>query len=141
VTHPLPLGLPSASTTVRLSLHVLAATVFVGGQLTVAGLLPTLRTIGGEAPRRVAVAFSRLAWPAFAVLVLTGIWNVAANHPSTKDSAWKTVLGVKIVVVVLAAAAAGIHSRARSKKAVALSGGLAGLFSLAAVVLGVSLAG
>ena len=35
---------------VRLFLHILAAPVWVGGQLTLAGLLPALRRIGGRAP-------------------------------------------------------------------------------------------
>ena len=37
--------------TVRLFLHVLAATVWVGGQLTLAGLVPGLRAISPDAPR------------------------------------------------------------------------------------------
>jgi uncharacterized membrane protein len=34
--------------TVRLFLHVLAATVWVGGQLTLAALVPALRGLGGN---------------------------------------------------------------------------------------------
>ena len=37
---------------------------------------------GGEAPKMLARAFARLAWPAFVVLVVTGIWNVTAVHYS-----------------------------------------------------------
>ncbi len=37
--------LPLTLDTVRLSLHVLAATVWVGGQLTLVGLLPGLRAL------------------------------------------------------------------------------------------------
>ena len=62
----------------RLILHVLAATVWVGGQFTVAGLLPTIRTLGEDAPKKVARAFGRLLWPAYAVLVVTGFWNISA---------------------------------------------------------------
>ena len=60
----------------RVFLHVLAATVWVGGQLVLAGLVPALRRLGPDAPRVVAGQFNRIAWPAFAVLVATGIWNV-----------------------------------------------------------------
>ena len=62
----------------RLILHVLAATVWVGGQFTVAGLLPTIRTLGEDAPKKVAQAFGRLLWPAYAVLVITGFWNISS---------------------------------------------------------------
>jgi putative copper export protein len=38
----------------RLIIHVLAATIWVGGQITVAGLLPTIRTLGDGATKAVA---------------------------------------------------------------------------------------
>ena len=70
--------LPVTTSTIRLFLHVLAATVWVGGQLTLAGLVPGLRELSPDAPRSVARRFSLIAWPAFAVLVATGIWNIVA---------------------------------------------------------------
>ena len=36
--------------TLRLFLHVLAATIWVGGQLTLAALVPALRAAGAEVP-------------------------------------------------------------------------------------------
>ena len=60
----------------RVFLHVIAATVWVGGQLVLAGLLGTLRGLGDDAPRQAARRFNALAWPAFAILVVTGIWNL-----------------------------------------------------------------
>ncbi|MGD0876035.1 MAG: hypothetical protein ABSA14_13765 [Acidimicrobiales bacterium] len=39
-------ALTSTLAAVRLSLHVLAATVWVGGQIVVAGLPPTVRALG-----------------------------------------------------------------------------------------------
>ena len=53
-------ALTSTLAAVRLSLHVLAATVWVGGQIVVAGLLPTVRALGGDATKRVARAFGRI---------------------------------------------------------------------------------
>lgn len=125
---------------VRLSLHVLAATVWVGGQITVAGLVPTARQLSPDAPRQVARAFSRLSWPAFAVLLATGIWNVVAVHAG-QPSTWKVILAVKIAVVVLAGVGAWLHGRSRSRAGLAAWGALASLSSLSAVVLGVFLAG
>ncbi len=125
---------------VRLSLHVLAATIWVGGQLTVAGLLPTVRGLGGDAPRRIARAFARLSWPAYVVLLGTGIWNVVAVGKG-QPTAWQVVLGVKIAVVVAAGLAAWLHSRAKSRTWLGIWGGVAGLASVAALVMGVLLAG
>lgn len=132
--------LANALEAVRLSLHVLAAAVFVGGQLVVAGLLGTVRRLGTGAPRAIARAFARVSWPAYGVLLATGIWNVAAVHTGS-SSTWNTVLGVKIGVALLAGVAALVHSRARSRALIGAFGGLAFLASLAALVLGVVLAG
>ena len=125
---------------IRLSLHVLAAAVWVGGQLTMAGLLGTVRQLGDDAPRRLAGAFGKLSWPAYAVLIGTGIWNVAAvgHH---QHSAWKAVLSVKIAVALLAGLGALLHSRSTSRAGLAVWGSVAGSASLAALVLGVFLAG
>ena len=126
--------------TVRLFLHVTAAAVWVGGQLTLVGLLPAVRRLGPDAPRAVARAFNRVAWPAFAVLVATGIWNVFAVAPSG-DTAYDATLGLKIVVVVVAGVAAALHSVARSRRALAVWGALGGLAAVGALFLGVLLAG
>ena len=69
--------------TIRLFLHVLAATVWVGGQLTLAALVPVLRRQGPDAPRLAARRFNLVAWPAYGVLIITGIWNIAAVGPMT----------------------------------------------------------
>lgn len=134
-------ALANATTAVRLSLHVFAAAVWVGGQITVAALLPTVRRFGDDASKRIARAFSRIEWPMFALLLATGIWNVIADDPSKQNSAWNAVLGAKIAVVVAAGLAAYWHGRARTRAGLAAFGGIAGLASLAALVLGVLLAG
>jgi putative copper export protein len=54
--------------TIRLFLHVLAATVWVGGQNTLAALVPALRRLSAEMPRTAGRRFNQIAWPAFAVL-------------------------------------------------------------------------
>jgi putative copper export protein len=125
---------------VRLSLHVLAATIWVGGQLTVAGLVPTARQLSPDAPRQIARAFARLSWPAYAVLIGTGIWNVAAVGQG-QPTDWNTVLGVKIGVVTLAGIAAWLHSHARQRSQLAIWGAVTAAASIAALVLGVLLAG
>lgn len=132
--------LPVGWTTIRLFLHVLAATVWVGGQLTLAGLVPGLRRVSPEAPRAVARRFNTIAWVAFAVLVATGIWNILAVRPNW-SSAYGTTLIVKLVVVAGSGLTAAVHARARSGASLAVFGALSGLTALGALFLGVLLAG
>ena len=133
--------LASGVDTVRLTLHVLAASVWVGGQLVMMGLVGPARGLGGDAPKVLARAFARLAWPAYAVLVVTGFWNISTFTWSQQSTAWKTVLIVKIVVVALAGLGAFLHQRATSRAQLALWGSVAGTASVAALVMGILLAG
>jgi putative copper export protein len=126
--------------TVRLFLHVLAATIWVGGQLTLAALVPVLRGVGHEAPRTAARRFNELAWPAFGVLILTGIWNVLAEWDEVTGS-YRTTLIVKLVVVLLSGVTAALHIRAKTPAALAVFGALTGGTALGALFLGVLLAG
>ena len=126
---------------VRLSLHVAAAAVWVGGQATLAGLVPALRREAPEALAPVARQFARLAWPAYAVLVVTGIWNIIAVGPSSQGAVWRAVLAVKIVVVLISGLTAWLHQRATTTRGRAVWGAFTSLSALSAVVLGVALAG
>ncbi len=125
----------------RLILHVLAAAVWVGGQFTVAGLLPTIRTLGDDAPKRVARALGRLLWPAYAVLIVTGFWNIGALDVSHASSAWNAVLGAKIATVVVAGVGVFLHQRSTSRVGLAVWGAVGAVASVAALCLGVFLAG
>lgn len=133
------IALPSAVTAIRLTLHVIAAAIFVGGQFTIAGLVGTIRDLGEGATKIVARAFARLQWPAYAVLIATGFWNVFAMHTSTAPHDWVVVLSVKIAVALLAGVFAYMHQRARTRAGLAAFGGLAGIASLTALILGVLL--
>lgn len=133
-------GLAPALTAVRLSLHVLGAAVWVGGQITMVGLLPAARRAGPDAPRSLARAFSRVQWPAYLLVVGTGIWNVLAAS-SGQPTAWQGVLGVKIAVVLLAGLGAWLHQRSRSRAGLAVWGSVTAAASIGALVLGVLLAG
>jgi putative copper export protein len=125
---------------VRLFLHVLAATVWVGGQITLAGLVPVLRKAGADVPRAVAQQFNRIAWPAFGVLIITGIWNLFADHfELSHDSQFRNTLMIKLTVVVLSGVAAYLHTRAKTKAANAIWGAATALFALAALFLGLVL--
>jgi putative copper export protein len=126
--------------TIRLFLHVLAATVWVGGQITLAALVPALRRLGADIPRAAARRFSLIAWPAFGVLIITGIWNVIAVRAQIKGS-YETTLVVKLIVVAISGVTAALHARARRAPWVAVFGALTGISALAALFLGIMLAG
>ena len=132
----LPLSLESF----RLFLHVTAATVWVGGQLTLLGLLPVLRELGPDAPKAAARRFNVIAWSAFAVLFVTGLWNLLAESPGSRGTAWNATLGLKLVMVAATGMAAAFHAGPRAKAVLAIGGAVSLFAGLAAVLLGVMLA-
>ena len=105
-----------------------------------AGLVPGLRRLSPDAPRAIARRFTVIAWPAFAVLVGTGIWNIVALHVSW-DSDQGTTLVVKLAVVAVSGVTAFVHSRVRSRPLLAAFGALTALSALGALFLGIVLAG
>ena len=114
----------------------------MGGQLTLAALVPALRRFGAEVPRAAARRFNQVAWIAFAVLIVTGIWNVAAVSSEISHSAsYRDTLIVKLVIVSISGITAALHARARSAVGLAVFGVLTGVSALAALFLGVLLAG
>jgi putative copper export protein len=129
---------PTAAT-IRLFLHVLAACVWVGGQLVLGALVGPLRAASADAPRAAARAFNRIAWPAFAVLLATGIWNLLAIDMSSTSTAYQITLMLKLLMVAVTGIGAAFHAGARSKLALALGGAMSGLGGLLALFLGVLL--
>jgi putative copper export protein len=132
--------LPVSWDTIRLFLHVLAATVWVGGQITLAALVPVLRRLGADIPRAAARRFNQVAWPAFGVLLVTGIWNIVAVRSQVTGS-YETTLIIKLIVVVISGVTAALHTRAKSTAGLAVFGALTGISALAALFLGIVLAG
>ncbi|MBK9178292.1 MAG: hypothetical protein IPM45_01740 [Acidimicrobiales bacterium] len=126
-------------TTVRLFLHILGAAVWVGGQLTLAGLVPGLRAAAPDAPRVAARHFNLIAWPAFALLLVTGVWSLAAVDLADVGTAYQATVAVKLAVVAISGAAAAIHTLTSSRVVLAVAGALAALSGLAALFVGVLL--
>jgi putative copper export protein len=136
--------LPVHASTVRLFLHVLAATIWVGGQITLVVLVPAIRRAGGpELTRAAARRFQMVAWPAFALLLVTGVWNLTAVHVGDQSSEYLTTLFVKLVLVAISGAGALAHTLLQRQRAAL--GGIAAavglLAALGATFLGVLLAG
>ena len=127
------------SSPLRLFLHVLAATVWVGGQLTMVGLLATVRALSPEAPRAVARAFNRVAWPAFGLLVVTGVWNLLEVDISSTSTNRQVTILVHLTLAALSGISAAIHSGTRQRLVLALSGAAGGLLALITLFTGVLL--
>ena len=125
--------------TIRLFLHVLGATVWVGGQITLAALVPALRAAGTDVPKAAANAFNRIAWPAFGLLVITGIWNVIAEGDQGSD--YQNTLMLKYTLVLASGVTAYVHAKAQSRRNMAIFGALTGLTALATLFVGIMLAG
>lgn len=130
--------LPFTLDTVRVSLHILAVTVWIGGQILVAALVPVLREVGHDAPKKVAQRFGQVAWPFFGLAVVTGIWNLL-EVPSGQPSAYHATLGVKLVLVVASGVAAFVHTRTASPAVRGATGGIGLVAGLGALVFGVML--
>ena len=122
--------------TIRLFLHVLAASVWVGGQIVLVAVVPAIRTTYPEATKLVAKAYGRIAWPAFAVVVVTGIWHLTEIPVTSSDTAYQVTLFVKISVAILSGAAVAVHQFGQTKLALAAGGAVGFVAALAAMYLG-----
>ena len=72
----------------------------------------------------------------------TGIWNIlAVRSQISGNAAYRTTLIVKLAVVVVSGVTAALHIRARTARSRTVFGALTGLSALAALFLGVLLAG
>lgn len=125
--------------TLRLFIHVLAACIWVGGQIVLAGVVPSLRRSHPEGVKVVARAFSRIAWGSFVVVVVTGIWNIYDVRIQDADWPYTATVFVHITLAVCAGIAVAVHAFGRSKLALALGGAFGLLFSLAALFVGLLL--
>ena len=124
--------------TIRLTVHLRSVCIWVGGQIILAGHVPVLREISPEAPKKAAARFGQVAWPAFGVAVITGVWNIV-DLEGTQATEYSVTLGVKLLAVTLSGMAAFIHQRTPSPVMRAITGALGLVAALAAVVLGVML--
>jgi len=123
----------------RIFLHLLAAGIWVGGQIVLGGLVPKLRKSHPEALITTAQGFARVAWPAFALLVVTGFWNIFDTDITALDTSYQVTLGIKIVLVAIGAIATLAHSASPSKRVKAIGGAIGLLSSLVIFYFGILL--
>jgi len=124
---------------IRLFLHVLSASVWVGGQIVLGGLVPKLRQVAPESLKVAANAFARIAWPAFAVVVVTGMWNILDITVGDMSTEYQVSMFVHVLLALAAAMFVVIHSVGQTKLALALGGALGLLTSLGAMFVGILL--
>jgi putative copper export protein len=126
--------------------HVVAACIWIGGQVAVAAVIPLLRGAGLAAA--VGRRYQQVAWPAFAALAVTGVINVGnagLQWSHLLDSAAGRTLAVKLGLVAVSGAAAAVHAfvqapRGRSAAWSASLGNLSLLAAVAAALYGVAIA-
>ena len=124
----------------RTMLHVLAVTVWLGGQIVMLGLLPALRKLGGDAPKTVAAAFGRVSWPFFALAIVTGIWNILAIDLSGATTGYNAAFGIKMLLVVLTGFAAAAHQSTDKPAVRGITGALGFGAALGAFIVGIAMA-
>jgi putative copper export protein len=122
---------------IRVTLHILAATIWVGGQIVLAALMGPLRRTAPEAIPAAARAFAWVAWPAFGVLVVTGIWNMVVSDQ--KGDAYQATLMAKMVLVLLSGVGAALHTFAKSPTLKGIWGTVGLVGALGAVLFGVAI--
>lgn len=122
---------------IRIFLHVIAVAVWVGGQIVLAGIVPQLRKVAPDAMKTVAQSFARIAWPAFLIIVFTGMWGLGTIDVTDRSSAYLATFGIKMLLVGVTVIATLIHSNGTSKAAKGVGGAASLLASLLAAFAGI----
>lgn len=115
-------------------LHLLGASVWVGGLVVVAGLVPAVRSVTDDRSvlRAMARRFGVISWAAMGLLVLTGL-VLALDRP------WTSALSVKIGLVAVSVGLAAWHGLAAANQSPAVRGSIqGGILVLALVILGLA---
>lgn len=124
-------------TALRLFLHVLSASIWVGAEIVVVALIPSRAALGPAATAHLRSTHQRVVWPAFAVVVLTGFWNVLEIPVTQLPHPW---IELHVLAVLVTGGAAAARIAVRNRPALdATASVIATLSAVAAVYLGVVL--
>lgn len=125
--------------TIATLFHLLGVCVWIGGQLLMAALVGVLRQVTPEAPALAARRFGQLAWPAYAIAVVTGVWLVWLVDITDADTTYQAVIGIKLLLVAGSGVAAFLHANANAVAVRAVTGAGALVTGLGALFCGVLL--
>ncbi len=111
-------------------IHLLSATVWVGGLVVLGGLVPAVRktTDDRSVIQAIAKRFGVMSWTALGLLVLTGTLMVF-------DRVWTGTLIAKIGLVMLSALLAVWHTMAAREQSPAVRGAIQGVILILALVI------
>lgn len=126
--------MPDSLHLISIWLHILAATIWIGGMAALGLLLvPLLRRerfqdVATPLLYESALRFRWIGWGALGVLIVTGLFNVRAQgipwstwlEPGFWETAWGQALGWKLVFVIVVLVVSGIHDFHVGPKAVRL---------------------
>ena len=115
-------------------IHLLAATVWIGGLIVLGGLIPAVRDVTDDRKVIQAVArrFGVISWTALGTLVLTG--GVLAI-----DHVWNRTLILKVGLVLITAMLAAWHTIAAREQSPRVRGIIQGaILALGLVILGLA---
>ena len=103
-------------------LHLAAAAVWVGGLVVLGAIAAGLRRAGAspDLMRAMARSYGRVAWPAMAIAVVTGLWNAGRLSTDLSSGAGVT----KLSLVAAAVALAGFHQATARRSSAAVRGAL-----------------
>ncbi|MEE9533114.1 MAG: hypothetical protein V3W06_01745 [Acidimicrobiia bacterium] len=111
-------------------IHLLSATVWVGGLVVLGGLVPAVRKVTNDRSviQALAKRFGVMSWTALGLLVLTGTLMVF-------DRVWTGTLITKIGLVMLSALLAVWHTMAAREQSPAVRGAIQGVILILALVI------
>lgn len=103
-----------------LAFHLVFAATWVGGQVVMGALVPTLRSIDPTAPNKVAQAFGRIAWPAYGLAIVTGLANFMLMD---QNDVVHPAFEIKFLFVLISGVGAALHVTAKGRKPLLAAGG------------------
>ena len=119
-------------------LHLIGVIVWVGGLILMGALMPVVKQLGPEVAPKLARQFSRVAWPAFYLAILTGLWNLGSDWADS-DNSWRIVISIKLLLVAITGLTAWYHLKATDRVKIIVSAAITLVLSIVLVILGIGL--